>query len=90
MMLPLANHETKWVEKIMRSISIEQCIGHMMLPYYPGEPSDWSTFDEQPPTVEEWTQHLEKYPLGAIYLREAPTDESREKLKILQDFSEIP
>jgi len=90
MNLPLNDQQVAWVDKTMNSMSMEQCIGHMMLPYYPGSPSDWGSFDENPPKAEEWIKHLEKYPLGSIYLRQAPTEEAREKLKILQEFSDIP
>ena len=90
MNLPLNDQQVAWVDKTMNSMSMAQCIGHLMLPYYPGNPSDWGSFDENPPTAEEWIEHLEKYPLGSIYLRQAPTEEAREKLKILQEFSDIP
>ena len=87
---PLTDRQTAWVEKTLDSMSIEQCVGHLMMPYYPGTPSDWGSFDETPPTIEEWIEHLRKYPLGSIYLREAPTEEAREKLSSLQEYSEIP
>ena len=84
MNLPLNDQQVAWVDKTMNSMSMEQCIGHMMLPYYPGSPSDWGSFDENPPTAKEWIEHLAKYPLGSIYLRQAPTEEARETLKVLQ------
>lgn len=90
MIQPLTNQQTAWVEKTLDAMSLEQRVGHLMMPYYPGTPSDWGSFDETPPTVEEWTEHLNEYPLGSIYLREAPTEEAREKLIALQEFSEIP
>lgn len=90
LIIPLTDQQTRWVDNTLSSMSIEQCVGHLMLPYYPGTPSDWGSFDETPPTVEEWIKHLEKYPLGSIYLRQAPTEEAREKLEALQKFSEIP
>ena len=50
---PLTDEQTAWVEKTLDSMSIGQCVGHLMMPYYPGTPSDWGSFDETPPTVEE-------------------------------------
>ena len=90
MIQPLTDQQTAWVEKTLNSMSIEQCVGHLMMPYYPGTPSDWASFDETPPTADEWIEHLQKYPLGSIYLRQAPTEKAREKLMALQEFSKIP
>ena len=90
MLQPLSDAQLRWVESTLDSMSLEQCIGHLLLPYYPGPASDWPRFDAVPPTADDWIEHLRKVPLGSIYLRLTPTDVARKTLGAIQGFSDVP
>jgi len=78
MLRPLTSEESSWVEETLESMSVEECVGHLICP----EHRDYS--------VEEWVSIVKEVPVGSVFF----ADIEREKLKVyldaIQSNSRIP
>ena len=78
--LTLDDVQTKWVEKTLNAMTIEERIGQILIPNCSG---DYSQFDQV-------ARILEEIPLGGVFTFGATAEKHRAKLREFQAMSKVP
>jgi len=78
MLTPLTPNQQQWVETTLASMTLEQCVGHLLCPMLPRF------------TTDDWLDLLQKVPLGCMFIRSTPGDELRHMMTAIQASSSIP
>jgi beta-N-acetylhexosaminidase len=90
-MIPELNLEDrKWVDSILDSMTIEECIAQMLVPHHPFEKPQTHFESVTNATADDWLRLLDKIPLGGICIRKPPSDELKLALEKIQSHSKIP
>ena len=90
MLSQLNSEQKKWVDSTLDSMSIQNCIGHMLMPLHPFNRLSTDFQAVQSTTTDDWLRLLEKIPLGGIFIIRPPSNECREMLTKIQSESNIP
>jgi beta-N-acetylhexosaminidase len=78
MNLPLTTMQTQWVERTLRSMSLEECVGHLLCP------------EDRNYTLDAWKALLDEIPLGCVFLGRNTPERLRESLTVIQQHARIP
>ncbi len=78
MLIELNNEQHYWVEDTLKSMTMEQCIGHLLCP------------EDRNYTEAEWRDIFKKVPLGSVFFGGGSRDELMKKCQIVQSVSRLP
>ena len=78
MIQPLDAGQQQWVESTLESMTMEECVGHLLCP----EDRKYST--------EDWRDIMRKVPLGSVFIHGFDRQEMRAKTAAVQAESRIP
>ncbi len=78
MLASLTIEQQQWVDSTLNAMTLPQCVGQLLCPSSPRS------------TTDEWLDLIKKVPIGALSVRNAASDETRERMQRLQEQSPIP
>jgi beta-N-acetylhexosaminidase len=85
MLAPLSPPQQEWVRRTLASMTIQQCVGHLLCP----EDRTWQP-KVKPYGPRDYKALLRHVPIGTVFVYGRQGNELRDSLRALQDLSPVP